>query len=199
VVALGGVPVLVDAGRPTYTAQTFGPDRYGIWTMQSSWHNAPEIRGSAQGHGKGFAARDVSAVRDDAGSRLNLDLAAAYPRDDVRHWRRTAALDRATGRVTVRDSWSLADAESEPPSRIHLVVAGVVRLGEGYADVAALEGAGSVRLRWQPAAAPCTATVRELDDPMLREVWGQRLTRLELDVTALTPIGTLELIVEELR
>ncbi len=28
VVALGGVPVLVDAGRPTYTAQTFGPDRY---------------------------------------------------------------------------------------------------------------------------------------------------------------------------
>ena len=79
------------------------------------------------------------------------------------------------------------------------MVAGVVRLGEGYADVAALEGAGSVRLRWQPAAAPCTATVRELDDPMLREVWGQRLTRLELDVTALTPIGTLELIVEELR
>jgi len=69
----------------------------------------------------------------------------------------------------------------------------------GYADVAALEGAGTVRLRWQPATAPCTATVRELDDPMLREVWGQRLTRLELDVTALTPVGTLELIVEELR
>ena len=199
VVALGGVPVLVDAGRPTYTAQTFGPDRYGIWTMQSSWHNAPEIRGSAQGHGKGFAARDVSAVRDDAGSRLNLDLAAAYPRDDVRHWRRTAGLDRATGRVTVRDSWELADIESDGPSRIHLVVAGEVRLGAGYADITALEDAGTVRLRWQPATAPCTATVRELDDPMLREVWGQRLTRLELDVTALTPVGTLELIVEELR
>ena len=47
-----GVPVLVDPGRPTYTAQTFGPDRYDIWTMQSTWHNVPEIRGTAQAPGR---------------------------------------------------------------------------------------------------------------------------------------------------
>jgi hypothetical protein len=199
IVALDGVPVLVDPGRPTYTAQTFGPDRYGIWTMQSSWHSVPEIRGSAQGHGREYAARDVSAVIDDAGSGLTLDLAEAYPRDDVRHWRRTARLDRIQGRITVRDSWRLDPAVDAAPSRLHLIVAGRVSLGRGRAEITALDGAGTVCVAWSPADAPCTVTVRDLDDPMLRDVWGDRLTRLEIDVTASSPVGTLELTVEELR
>ena len=201
IVALGGVPVLVDPGRPTYTAQTFGPDRYDIWTMQSSWHNLPEIRGSAQAPGSQYAARDVSAVVDDEGAALTLDIAAAYPRDDVRHWWRTARLDRAGGRITVRDSWQLDPAQDDPPrrSRIHLIAAGEVRTGAGRAEITALDGAGTVCLTWNPADAPCTTTVRELADPMLGEVWGDRLTRLEIDVTALGPVGALELTVEELR
>ena len=94
VVALNGVPVIVDAGRPTYTAQTFGPDRYDIWTMQSSWHNVPEIRATAQAAGAPVRRpRRVGAHRGDAGS-LALDLAGAYPREDIRHWRREARLDR---------------------------------------------------------------------------------------------------------
>jgi hypothetical protein len=204
VVALGGVPVLVDAGRPTYTAQTFGPDRYAIWTMQSSWHNVPQVRGTAQGHGRGHAARDVSAVIEDASSELTLDLAQAYPRSDIRRWRRTARLDRTTGAVTVRDSWELDPADPDEPTLIHLVLAGRVSLGDGHARIVALDGTGVVVLTWKstgapgtPAAgAPATTTVRELDDPLLRDVWGDRLTRLDIDVTALGPIGSLELSVE---
>jgi hypothetical protein len=197
------VPVLVDPGRPTYTAQTFGPDRYGIWTMQSSWHNVPAIRGSAQAPGREYAARSVSAVIDDDGSELTLDLAAAYPRTDVRRWWRTARLDRVSGRVTVRDSWQL-ELESDPaqdvqPSWTHWIVAGQVSLAPGHADITALDGAGTVRVTWFPEHAPCGTTVRDLSDPLLREVWGARLTRLEIDVTALGPAGAVELTVEELR
>lgn len=213
IIALDGVPVLVDPGRPTYTAQTFGPDRYGIWTMQSGWHNVPEIRGSAQAPGSTYAARDVSALVDDEGSELVLDLAAAYPHDDVHHWWRTARLDRAGGRITVRDAWELSAAPAPAPaqnpssapddpadrSRINLIAAGEVRLGVGRAEITALDGVGTVCLTWNPADAPCTSTVRVLDDPMLTAVWGDRLTRLEIDVTALGPVGALELTVEELR
>jgi hypothetical protein len=202
IVALGGVPVLVDPGRPTYTAQTFGPDRYGIWTMQSSWHSVPEIRGTAQAPGSQYAARDVSVVIDDRGSAVALDLAAAYPRDDVRHWRRSARLDRVSGRITVLDAWQLDPSPPDEPlsrSRIHLIAAGSVSLGHGRAEISALEGAGTVCVTWNPAHAPCTSTVRELDDPMLTAAWGSRLTRLEIDVTALGPVGALELTVEELR
>ncbi|GIH14966.1 heparinase II/III domain-containing protein [Rugosimonospora africana] len=199
VVALGGVPVLVDAGRPTYTAQTFGPDRYRIWTMRSGWHNVPRIRGSEQAHGRRYAAREATVTVDDTRSGLALDLTDAYPRGDVRHWRRDAWLDRATGRVTVRDSWQLDPAPNAEPTVVHLLAAGTVRVGQADAEVDAMEGAGTVRLAWEPAHVPATMTAIELDDPLLREVWGDRLTRIEFDVSALEPAGTLAVTVEEQR
>jgi hypothetical protein len=49
---------------------------------------------------------------------------------------------------------------------------------------------------WEPPA-PVTTTIRELDDPLLRDVWGDRLTRLDIDLTAQGPTGTLQLTVKE--
>jgi hypothetical protein len=188
VVALDGVPVLIDPGRPTYTAQTFGPDRYGLWPMQSFWHNTPVIRGAGQAPGRAYAARAVTAVIDDAGSALALDLAAAYPRDDIRRWDRIARLDRVTGEVSIRDSWELDPGDG--PTLIHLVVAGDAEVSPGRAEIA------RVLVTWDPPA-PAGTTVRELDDPLLREVWGDRLTRLDIDLTAQGPTGTLQLTVKE--
>jgi hypothetical protein len=193
VVALNGVPVLVDAGRPTYTARTFGPERYDIWTMQSAWHNVPHIRGTAQAPGHAYMAREVTA----APGELSLDIAGAYPRSDLRHWRRTARLERHSGRIVIVDAWELDPDGTAAPTHIHLLVAGDVRVGPGHAGVTALDGAGHATLRWQPPAAPCASTTRVLDDPMLAGVWGQRLTRLAIDVTAIGPSGTFALAVEQ--
>ena len=197
VVAVNGVPVIVDAGRPTYTARTFGPDRYDIWTMQSSWHNVPEIRATAQAAGRRFAARDVSVQLGDDACSLALDLAGAYPREDIRHWRREARLDRVRRCVRVSDSWELAPDEVAAGTRVHLVLAGTVAVGDGWAVITAVDGAGSVRVTWEPESARCDTTVRMLDDPMLSNVWGDRLTRLDIDVTPLGPVGTLAWTVEE--
>jgi hypothetical protein len=196
VVALGGVPVLVDAGRPTYTAQTFGPDRYSIWTMQSDWHNVPEIRGSAQAPGRGHAARGVTAVIGTQ-TTITLDIAAAYPREDIDSWKRVACLDREAARIAVTDSWQLDEQATDAPTRLLFVVAGEVRIDGGRVVITALDGAGEVALTWEPAHVPCVATVRKLDDPMLSDVWGDRLTRLEFEVTALGPAGTFVLTVQE--
>lgn len=38
-----GKPLIIDLGVGTYTRQTFSPDRYGIWTMQSQFHNVPSF------------------------------------------------------------------------------------------------------------------------------------------------------------
>jgi hypothetical protein len=65
--------------------------------------------------------------------------------------------------------------------------------------VDALDDAGTVVLTWQPADVAGAVTVRELTDPMLTEAWGDRLTRLEFDVTAAGGAGTFVLTVEELR
>ncbi|GAA2674667.1 heparinase II/III domain-containing protein [Actinoplanes palleronii] len=197
VVALHGVPVLIDPGRPTYTAATFGAGRYDVWAMQSSWHNVPEIRGVAQAAGREHAARGVTTSSSDAYTQMFLDLADAYPAAGVRTWHRIARLDRAAGVVTVRDQWELAPA-GRAPTRIHLVLAGAVRTGAGYAEVTALDGAGVLRLAWSPPV-PSATTVREPDDPLLSSVWGDHVTRLEIDVSGLGPIGTLDLTVKEQR
>ena len=189
VVASDGVPVIVDAGRPTYTAATFGPDRYTIWTMQSSWHNVPEIHGVAQRAGDAYRAEATEVALDADAATFTTDIAGAYPDAGVRSWRRDAALVRGTGaaRVVVSDAWIL-DPHAGPADGavlLHLLVAGTIEHAADGIRVKPLEGARAVRIRW-PQDVTVTATVRDLDDPLLSRVWGPRLTRLSLDVTGRT-------------
>ncbi|WP_051640238.1 heparinase II/III family protein [Cellulomonas sp. URHE0023] len=179
VLALHGVPFVVDAGRPTYTAQTFGPARYEIWTMQSAWHSTVTVRGSGQGVGRRYRARDVSVQTDDAATTMRLDLAEAYPLDGVRHWWRTASLDRADASVVLTDEWDLLPDPAGPSSCVQLLVAGEVSAVPGRALVEVLDGVGTVELTWEPPVRP-DLTTRDLDDPMLSSVWGSRLTLLSL-------------------
>ncbi|MDP3953132.1 heparinase II/III family protein, partial [Microbacterium sp.] len=131
VVASDGVPAIVDAGRPTYTAQTFSPERYAIWTMQSTWHNVPEVAGHEQPAGRAYAAREVAVTIDDDASSLALDLASAYDVAGLTRWVRTARLERGPGRVVIDDSWTL---ESHAASTtVHLLIAGAVALHQGGA------------------------------------------------------------------
>ena len=180
IVTSDGVPVIVDAGRPTYTKATFGPDRYEIWTMQSAWHNTPTIAGVDQSPGREFAASEVEASVTDAVSSLSLDLGAAYALDGLT-WRRTAALDREERVVRVSDAWD--GPFSDGPTTLNLVVAGTVSARDDGIRVVPLDGATPVVIRWA-AGIRSAHTVRLLDDPMLSDVWGERLTRIELDVSA---------------
>ncbi|MBD3943090.1 heparinase II/III family protein [Microbacterium sp. NEAU-LLC] len=214
IVASDGVPVVVDAGRPTYTLQTFGPDRYDIWTMQSGWHNVPVIDGLEQPPGAEFAASGISvSLAEDA--EFSAELSGAYP--GVGPWHRTVRLDRAARCVVVSDAWTPSLAESDPHVRtdeatrregdaatrrvasdlrtsgsdvvhprrteVRLLLAGEVRRDGDAVVVTPLEDAAPVRISW-PAGVEASFVVRELDDPVLSSVWGDRLTRLDLDVTA---------------
>ena len=84
IVYANGKPVIIDAGVETYSAKTFSPQRYEIWTMQSAFHNLPTIDGAMQAPGKEYAARDVAYRATDAAAELSLDIAAAYPEDSRR-------------------------------------------------------------------------------------------------------------------
>jgi hypothetical protein len=66
--------VLCDAGCGVYTRQTFGPERYTIWTMRSDWHNLPVINGAVQKQGLKFAASKFEC----SGNTTIVDIENAY-------------------------------------------------------------------------------------------------------------------------
>ena len=125
IVALDGRPLLIDVGVSVYTRQTFVPQRYEIWTMQSSWHNVPEVDGVQQAAGREHAARRVQGLLGPGAAELTMDLAGAYPAEaGIRSWRRTIRLDRGgtgDGTILVEDAWEI----NHSPERIvvHLITA----------------------------------------------------------------------------
>ncbi|MFI0901355.1 heparinase [Streptomyces sp. NPDC020983] len=179
-VAVDGRPLVVDAGRPAYTARTFGPDRYAAWPFRSSWHNVPEP-GAGQEPGPAYGARAVDVVLGGPVSVLRAELGGAYPPGTVARWAREVRLERAAGggagaAVVVEDRW---EGRRGGPVLLRHVLAGRVASGPGWATVTAAGGAG-LRMEWDASAAEADVEVRELDDALLRQSWGGRLTRLTL-------------------
>ena len=114
--AVGGMPVLVDAGQPTYTAQTFGPDRYSIRAMQSGWHSAPAPWGLEQAVGREAAA--TSAFEEDGSiAKTTFDLSEVYPLPQGSRWTRVVKLLRADAAVVVEDAWLLPRVDHAPLRR----------------------------------------------------------------------------------
>jgi hypothetical protein len=108
IVAQDGRPLLIDVGVGVYTRQTFGPERYQIWTMQSSWHNVPEVDGFAQAPGREYAARRVQGLLSPGAAELSMDLAGAYPAE--------AGSARGTGRY----AWTaVAQVAAKSSSTMH--------------------------------------------------------------------------------
>jgi hypothetical protein len=187
IVALDGVPLLIDLGTEAYTAKTFGPDRYDIWTTRSSWHNVPSVDDIEQRAGRSFTAQNVSAVLSDDAVSLSMDLADAYPTEaGIDSWLRTVRLSRLDASITIEDAWLLRRSPaqvsstlvlSQPPSEVsdgRLTVAGLV-------------------LEWDPGLLRAEVTERPIDDRQLRHSWGSAIYRVVLSVQSSTPTGSTRL------
>jgi hypothetical protein len=179
VVALDGEPVLIDAGVGVYTRQTFGPDRYQIWTMQSAYHNLPLVNGHQQAPGREHRARDVQCGIGDDATWLRMDIGPAYPpAAGVRRWLRTLRLERAgDGQVLLQDEY---DLEHEPGDlALHLlswtgpdasVPGRLVYRGRGRSLNVAYDAG---------VLAPSTEQI-EIDDARLSAAWGGSIHRTVL-------------------
>ncbi|MGO3885982.1 MAG: heparinase II/III domain-containing protein [Mycetocola sp.] len=188
VVASDGVPALIDVGRPTYTAATFGPDRYSAWPMQSGWHNVPVLSGQEQPQGSDRSATAVSRVTDGPTTGLSLDLADVYRDSNTASWVRTAVIDRSTERIVIEDQWTTGDNTSAAVgTSVHLIIAGDITLGNGAAHITPLNGARPLHLRWDPVV-PASLERKDLTDPMLSDVWGTHIHRLALTLAGQTHI-----------
>ena len=116
VVSFNGGPVLIDVGVETYEAKTFSARRYEIWTMQSSYHNLPEINGSMQRFGEEYRAleaRFVPADGPEGTDRFSLDLSRAYGEDaSVNRWHREMTFNRKEKAVEWKENFAFRKRQS---------------------------------------------------------------------------------------
>jgi hypothetical protein len=183
VAAVDGRPLLIDVGAGVYTRQTFGPDRYEIWTMQSSWHNVPEVDGVAQAPGREYAARQVQGLLAADSAELSMDLAAAYPRAaGIRSWHRTIRLSRdgtGDGKIVIDDAWDL-DHRAERIV-VHLMAAGEPHpVAPGRLVIAAADQDRGLAVSYPHADFDAVIEERPVDDPVLAATWGRCLYRIML-------------------
>jgi hypothetical protein len=164
-------PVLIDIGVETYTAKTFSPQRYEIWTMQSAWHNLPTFGGIMQAAGEGYAARDVRAQTSHDSASLEMELAGAWPETArLRSFRRRVELLRGQ-RVVIEDEY-----DGDLPAELSLLFAVEPRV-----DVFGLDLRGLARIGVEGGEELRTEFV-PIVDPRLKASWPDGIWRVLIAV-----------------
>ena len=157
----GAAPLFIDPAVGEYTAKTFSDDRYSIWTMQSQYHNLPQINGIDQKDGKEYAAKMVGH-KD---GQLTLDIAGAYPAEAaVKSWKRTVTAMKSG--ISITEDYELE--EYRQPTRLMLMTLDPDALQRIHFDANQL-----------------SATVEDISerlDPLLQHMWGPKMYRIILTV-----------------
>ena len=187
VIYADGEPLFIDPGVGEYTAKTFSNDRYTIWTMQSGYHNLPQINGYDQHGGKQYAARIVNQQK----SLLTLELAGAYPKEAaVSSWQRTVSLTRQEVQITERYKLE----ECKKPTRLMLITTippihtqpGILTLGRYALHYNSQQLSVEVE------------DISSLLDPILTKMWGKQMYRIVLTVSSEQLSGTINLTIKSI-
>lgn len=166
-------PVLIDAGVGTYTRQTFGPERYSIWTMRSNYHNLPSINGQEQVFGTTYKATDVqfNARR----KTVSMNISSAYPEAaEVSRWVRSYQL--TDKEVIVKDQYRLNKVLS--PNEVHFMLWGDIQLLPGKILVD-IDGT-KIQMTYDIRQFTAAIETIPLPDIRLSRVWGEQIYRLTL-------------------
>jgi len=175
-----GEPVFIDVGVEAYTAKTFSPERYSIWTMQSAFHNLPTIGGVMQQANAPHAASEVKYASSDASAGMTMNLATAYPAAaGVKRWIREIALDRKADTIRLTEEFELA--KSEPVALSFMTSRLPSENGRGVVVLHSVKaGAKDVSLKYDAAALAYSMERIELKDEGMRRSWGPAVYRVQL-------------------
>lgn len=173
-----GIPVFVDAGVGVYNRDTFGPNRYNIWTMQSAYHNLPTINGFMQQYGSDYAAKNVKYEKDSHSVQFSVDIARAYPEAaSVKEWKRNLIFDRRSQVVTIEENYKL-NRFLKPTELNYLVyVEPIINKGKILFE---LDDATKITMDYNPDSLTPSVEVIDIDDRRINAVWGEKLYRLKL-------------------
>ena len=165
-------PIIIDAGVGTYTASTFGKERYKTWNLQSGWHNLPIVNGQEQMNGPKFRATNVKATKN----HFETDIAGAYPKSaKVNSWLRSD--DVSKRQVTIKDTYELQSVEA--PNVVNFLTWGDVNVTTPGKVTIAVKGHRAT-LSYDPAQFTVKIEPRKLTDKAMTQNWGSQITRISM-------------------
>ncbi|RYY54065.1 MAG: hypothetical protein EOO09_15780 [Chitinophagaceae bacterium] len=189
-----GQPVLIDVGSGTYTRQTFGPERYSIWTMRSVYHNVPLINGVEQKAGRQYAAKDVRYSNKKATAVFSLDISAAYPATaKVKNWKRTYELNRGKSFV-IRDAYQL-DEHRDSTMVYFMTSANVKKIQEG--QLLLDTGKDQLEMIYNPSILGYTIEEVPVTDNRLLQSWPPVIYRIGFRVLNKTNTGSHQVLIRK--
>lgn len=163
-------PILIDAGVGTYTRQTFSSERYTIWTMQSDYHNLPQINGVSEKYGKKYKATEVRATKNS----FLANIATAYPPEaKVKKWIRSYTVKGKQAKID--DTFELEEAMA--PNVINFMTWGKIDCSE-KGKVFICVNRVKAALQYDANKFELAVETKELTDPRLSKVWGDKIYRL---------------------
>lgn len=167
--------------------------RYALWTMQSGYHNVPDISGQMQQDGRQYTAWNVVYEATPGQVSFSLDIQDAYPEAaKVSRYRRGYEFNRSgKAWLLLRDEYAFQQEDNEVAvnlmcwQRPEVVAEGLLKIP---LEDTALYG-------WFPAG--CAVEIIHLDTPdyKLNAVWGdQGIHRITLRYQGLPQNGSIEVL-----
>lgn len=175
------LPIIIDLGKGTYSAETFSANRYRQMNSRSAYHNVPIINGKEQREGMQYKAYDVSYETNDSYTRISEDIASAYPEEaNVRKWLRTITFNRGHD-ITIEESYRLRRLSG--PTEVILLVYGKPRLSAANSIIMQ---AGTKNYQITFPVNKLTPIIEKVafEDQYLKDLWNDNVWRIRLVVSS---------------
>ncbi|WP_320128088.1 heparinase II/III family protein [uncultured Sphaerochaeta sp.] len=164
-----GNPLLIDIGVESYTKRTFSPERYGIWTMQSSFHNVTNFSSFSQEAGKTFCASNVK-VQLEENPTIQMELKGVYPKEaEIHSYIRQVSHRKNTG-IQINDT-----VETASTAVLTLMSAELPKILE---DKIALGNLGIIQINPWPQPGDISIEKIPITDERLRITWPDKIYRI---------------------
>jgi hypothetical protein len=173
-----GNPVFVDAGVGVYNRDTFGPNRYNLWTMQSAYHNLPTINGLMQKNGSEYAAKNIKYKNDIHSVQFSVDIAEAYPEEAlVKKWHRNLIYDKRSQVITIEENYHLNRFKKHSELNYLVYLEPIINNGNILFEI---DDTTKITMDYDTDQLIPSVEVIDIDDPKLKAVWGEKLYSLKL-------------------
>jgi hypothetical protein len=175
-----GKPCLIDIGHETYVDKTFSSRRYEIWTLQSQYHNLPQINGIDQMQGRQYEAKNTTFSADAKKAVFSTNISEAYTEEaGVEKWVRRYRLDRGK-KFTISDSYEYNELGKNPTTLNFISSCKVTELAPGVLN---LEGDGfKMKMEYNAQSVSPVIEFNEVTDRKLKRYWPDGITRIVFTV-----------------